>query len=702
MAGPNVVVSVLADTQQFRRNMGQLDSVGKRVSGALGKIAKVGGALLLAATVAVGGFLASSIKAAGELEKISAQTNAVLESTRGIAGKTAESVNRLAGELSFMSGVDDELIKKSQNLLLTFTNIRGTTFDAATKSALDMSVALGTDLQSASTLVGKALNDPIRGVTALTRVGVTFTDQQRDQIAQMVAVGDTAGAQALILRELQTEFGGSAEAFGQTWEGAVGRFKSLFGDIQQTIGGAFLPAMTAGLNAVSDVLIKVAESPAFASIVNGIGQFVTSLFEGTGAGAGFAEAFSVISAVLNPFGVVLQALLPVLPSLADSFSALGAALGGALASVLPTVSTLLDAIVGALSGVLAAVLPTIIGLITQLADIFAALMPALTPVIELLAGILSGALVRLVPIIATVAEFIGGMLSTALEALSPLLTLAAEFLGSVLEAASPLIDVVLSLLEAFAPLLPVIGELIGAILPPLAELLIALLEPILGLVAPILDLLVPAIQFLADVLGAIVGVVVGVLEIFVGLITGSEDTQRKVVGIWQGVLNFFKGIPKAIGDFFAGAVNWLRDAGVNIVQGLLNGIRSMAGQIGQFFLNLLPGWIIGPFKAALGIASPSRVFRALGVTLPQGLVAGVGDGLSSVRRAAGNLANAAVGGFDSPAFSPSFATAGNAGGRCGGLTIVLPGAVYLTKAEIGRAIREALDEFERLNGGRPA
>lgn len=99
------------------------------------------------------------------------------------------------------------------------------------------------------------------------------------------------------------------------------------------------------------------------------------------------------------------------------------------------------------------------------------------------------------------------------------------------------------------------------------------------------------------------------------------------IGFWTDVAKWFLSIPSKVGGFFKGAIGWLKDAGVNVVQGFLNGVSSLAGTIGSFFLSLLPSWIVGPFKAALGIKSPSRVFMQLGKYIGQGL----GIGLTSTK-----------------------------------------------------------------------
>lgn len=196
--------------------------------------------------VALGGAATYVFGQFQEARKIAAQTNAVLKSTGGISGTTAKGVADLATMLSNLSGVDDEAIQSGENMLLTFTNIRDKvngqyigTLDQATKVTLDMSVAMGQDMKSSAILVGKALNDPVKGLTALTRVGVSFTDQQKKQITAMVKQGDTAAAQGIILAELSKEFGGSAEAQA-TWQD---KLKVSIGNVAEAFGGVLAPAV---------------------------------------------------------------------------------------------------------------------------------------------------------------------------------------------------------------------------------------------------------------------------------------------------------------------------------------------------------------------------------------------------------------------------------------------------------------------------
>jgi hypothetical protein len=222
------------------------------LSGAMGTLGKVGlsvfgaGQVFGLVTSALSGFVGDAIDA----EKTTAQLNAVLASTKGVSGVTAEAVNALSTSLSKVAPFEDEAITGAQSLLLTFTKIGADVFPAATETVLNMSQALGQDLSSSSVQLGKALNDPIKGITALSRVGVSFTQEQKDTIKSMVEMGDVAGAQAVILAELEVEFGGAAKAAGTTFAGSLTIAQTAAGNVKEAIAGPLI-------GAVKDLLIQV-------------------------------------------------------------------------------------------------------------------------------------------------------------------------------------------------------------------------------------------------------------------------------------------------------------------------------------------------------------------------------------------------------------------------------------------------------------
>ena len=307
-----------------------LDKLGK----AAGGFAAAGAAAFAGVAVGVGAFVVASAKQLMEIEKLNAQTSAAILSTGSAAGKTLEEINALNSSLELLTGIETEVIQQGQNMLLTFTKITGKQFDAATVAALDLSVALGKDMQSAALLVGKALNDPIAGVGALSKAGVQLTQDQKDTIAQMVKMNDVAGAQSIILAELNTQFGGSAEAFGDTTAGKLAKIENLFGEIGETIAQGFMPALDEAIPLVYEMLESVkafiAENgeqlkvvfdnfkDGLIGVVQGLGDFLEwyidnpDIFNNIALGFGaMTVAATLFSAALsaNPVGVFIFALV---------------------------------------------------------------------------------------------------------------------------------------------------------------------------------------------------------------------------------------------------------------------------------------------------------------------------------------------------------------------------------------------------------
>jgi len=203
-----------ADTKQLDKALGE---VGRKLRATSEALTDVGKNLSIGLTAPLVAFGALATKNFVDSAKALAQVDAAVKSTGGAAGRSVSQLEEMAAGLQRISLFDDDQILKEVTAnLLTFTNVTGTEFDKAQVAILNMSTRLGTDLTSASIQVGKALNDPIKGVKALGRAGVQFTAEQKAQIEVLQESGDIAGAQAVILKELETQFGGAAEAAAKT------------------------------------------------------------------------------------------------------------------------------------------------------------------------------------------------------------------------------------------------------------------------------------------------------------------------------------------------------------------------------------------------------------------------------------------------------------------------------------------------------
>lgn len=276
----------------------------KGVGGSLATLGKVAGVTALAGSAMAVAFGVSAVKSFNESEKSIAQLDAVLKSTNGAAKVTRESALNLASALQKQTTFSDEAVLSAENMLLTFTNIKDNVFPDATKIVLDMSTALGQDTKSSAIQLGKALNDPINGITALRRVGVNFTEDQKTQIETLVKSGKTMEAQKLILQELGTEFGGSAAAQAQTFEGKMLQLNNVFDDFKEVVGGAIVTYLT----------------PFLAKLTEFANTLPVLLENAQATWRGFRDGIAGVMVDTNIYWVFLKDFfIPIVTSLRDTF-----------------------------------------------------------------------------------------------------------------------------------------------------------------------------------------------------------------------------------------------------------------------------------------------------------------------------------------------------------------------------------------------
>ena len=223
---------------------GETETFGGKMSNIMAGVGQAMAGLAIGGAVALGSFLVGAVQSASEAEDALAQLEAVIKSTGGVAGMTAEELTGLAGAFQKTTKFGEEAVMGAQSILLTFTGIGKDVFPEVTAMTLDMAQALGTDAKSAAMQLGKALNDPVAGLSALSRSGVSFTEEQKTMIKTMVEAGDVAGAQGVILAELSREFGGSAVAAGATFSGQLEIAKNMLGEFGEMVGGKILPVLT--------------------------------------------------------------------------------------------------------------------------------------------------------------------------------------------------------------------------------------------------------------------------------------------------------------------------------------------------------------------------------------------------------------------------------------------------------------------------
>lgn len=278
-------------------DVNSLDATARRAGSNMGRNIGIG-------VAAVGAGLSVQVKAGVdslvELERVNNLTAAALESTGNVAAQSAEGIRARSEAMETMSGVDDKVIQNAQNLLLTFTNVRKDAFEPTMEAALNLNAALGggdEGLQGTLMQVAKAMNDPIKGMTALRRSGVSFTQEQVDQVKAMVEANDLMGAQAIILGELETQFGGAAAAANQGVGASQKRFSDAIEDMQMALATGFLPI----IEKVSGYLQTLVANPAF---LKGVEEFGGAMAGALEAGVDFAASvpWAQVGAALQTMG----------------------------------------------------------------------------------------------------------------------------------------------------------------------------------------------------------------------------------------------------------------------------------------------------------------------------------------------------------------------------------------------------------------
>jgi len=208
-----------------------------------------------------------AVSAANDQLRVEKQLEAVIKSTGWAAWLTANEVKKMASSLQSVTTIWDETILAWQNMLLTFTQIWKDVFPQATETLLDMATTMNNwvtpsaeQLSAQAIQLWKALNDPIVWVTALSRVWVKFTEDQKWMIKTLTESWDIMGAQKIILKELSVEFGWAAKAQAETFEWQMKQLTNTLWDVQEEIWKGLIPIFQDLLKEYKPVILEFANS----------------------------------------------------------------------------------------------------------------------------------------------------------------------------------------------------------------------------------------------------------------------------------------------------------------------------------------------------------------------------------------------------------------------------------------------------------
>lgn len=496
-----------------------------------------------------------------EANQVDAQLAAGLKSTHDASGMTAQSLDDLAAKMSSQTGITDDAVKASESMLLTFTNIGKNVFPQATQAVADLATKMSNgavpsaqQMEQASIQLGKALGDPTKGYAQLQRVGVTFNAQQIEQIKTMQKSGDIAGAQAIILGEMNKEFGGSADAAGQA-NGGMAIFSATLDNLKATVGQAIIPVLTQLLTAVMP-------------LVQGFGQALP------GALSTVQGLFSQLQPIVSAIGQAVQFLANVaISAFKPAFEEIGQALSKVQG---PGLSV--KGVVAGINNVVQQATP----FIQQVAKAFGQLgVWFVTQGLPAIKSFATWIQVNVLPVLKQLGTFIVTTVVPAVEQFATFITTTViPAIGQLWTWFSvhvlPILEQVVTIVVT--DVLPALENIANTVM----KNLVPALENLWNKISPIL---IPALQFvgaiLKNVVGPAISFVIGVVSTFINIIAGLIGKIGDVMGVlgnlkdllWGAISGAWTHLGDVVSGIWSGIQGAIKD-GINVVIDIIDNMIS--------------------------------------------------------------------------------------------------------------------------------
>lgn len=535
---------------------------------------------ITAAAGAITNFMSGTMGAASEAVQADARLKQISSSMGTLDTVLGGSTTRLtdyAQELQNLTGVSDETIKDAQSLIMTFSNVASTAgdtggmFDRATQASLDLSAAGFGAVEGQAKALGKALQDPIKGITALSRSGVTFTNAEKDKIKALTESGQVLQAQEMIMSAVEKQVGGTAAA---TATGAQ-KMQAAFGDLQEAVGLAIFPVV----DSLSKTLVPILDS----------------------LQAPLSEIATVVGGVLSQ---AFNALAPIIPTLATT---LGEVVKTLATGLMPAVSLLLPAIapiITALQSLAVQIAPVLATILDKVAQVFSKVLGAVTPLLAPLTNIFMGILNAAMPIL----DIVATMLLDLVDALTPLLDAVVTLLTPLGELIEVILAAILPVLKPIIPLFKVLADVVGVVLVKAVGLImVALGGLILGLskVAPFVlkNVTTPIIKFFLEMAKKVVGAAASMLGWVPGLGDKLREAETAIGKFASDTEKSMRGAADAIEKEGGRIGSEMVNTGTAALAGAAPALGASARQLGGYTANqFVDGWA-ARLRQAKGIPS---------------------------------------------------------------------------------------------------
>lgn len=240
-----IVTKLKLENEELRRNLTDSES---RISAFTDRVgvtmSRLAAGIAAAFTLhAIRGHIDEAIAQWKDAEDAAAKYEAVLTATGREGRLTSEALKDLAAQLQLTTRVGDDATVAAASLLGVYETMGEDTMPKVLTLAADMAALFDGDVRTSAMMLGRALDDPARGMLLLRRYGINLSEDTRTLIKDLAEMGDVAGAQAVILGQLEARFSGLADAMGETLAGRLEQRKNQIGDLYEEIGEKLAPTL---------------------------------------------------------------------------------------------------------------------------------------------------------------------------------------------------------------------------------------------------------------------------------------------------------------------------------------------------------------------------------------------------------------------------------------------------------------------------
>jgi hypothetical protein len=443
---------------------------------------------------------------------------------------------------------------------------------------------------------------------------VTFTDEQKNMIKALQESGDMAGAQTIILNELNKEFGGSADAAAKA-DGGMAQFKAQLGDVGKQIGGALLPAIGQLTSFATTTLMPVLSQFAdwfAAKLPIAIGYVTQTVIPAA------IQAWQQLQPAIQTAGAIFLQVSGVITAVATTLTNVLSSHADQIQSVLIThwqsIQSSVGSVVGALWSVISAVFSQVqtflqgngAQIMSTLSSDWAQIQGAIDAATRAISSIITAILSAVATFIQNHGAQIQAFMQTAWTQISDIVRLAIQLIN--------------------ATIVPALQFIAGFIQAHGAEI-----QAILG----------NTWQAITGIIDAALTLIKGVIQIALDLIHGNwqqawEDLQQMSARIVQDLLQVIGAGLDNLKVLFSGVIDWITHAwdglvanmqqiGANIIDGIIKGVQNGIGAL-EDAVSSVAQHALDAAKEALGIHSPSQVMALLvGKPMIEGIVMGIHD-----------------------------------------------------------------------------